>query len=118
MDTSKNSYGNMLLEMCKYCSLIILNGRVNGDKKGKCTCCQYNVFDYFICTYDFLCFVVSIYVHDCSKLYSEVHSPLILLSLNFKDCTEVDEHIARTAWKMKVKLNGYKNRMLRKRMNI
>ncbi|CAG2228304.1 unnamed protein product [Mytilus edulis] len=82
MDTSKNSYGNMLLEMCKNNNIIILNGRVNGDKEGKFTCRQASVVDYFICTYDFLCFVVNMYVQDFSKLFSDVHSPLIL-SLNF-----------------------------------
>ncbi|CAC5413157.1 unnamed protein product [Mytilus coruscus] len=96
MDKSKNSYGNMLLEMCKNNNLIILNGRVNGDKEGKFTCRQSSVVDYFICTYDFLCFVVNMYVKDFSKLYSDVHSPLIL-SLNFKDGIEEDGHIAENS---------------------
>ncbi|CAG2220095.1 unnamed protein product [Mytilus edulis] len=96
MDTSKNSYGNMLLEMCKNNNIIILNGRVNGDKEGKFTCRQASVVDYFICTYDFLCFVVNMYVQDFSKLFSDVHSPLIL-SLNFKDGIEEDVHIAENS---------------------
>ncbi|CAG2250846.1 unnamed protein product [Mytilus edulis] len=96
MDTSKNAYGNMLLEMCKNNNIIILNGRVNGDKEGKFTCRQASVVDYFICTYDFLCFVVNMYVQDFSKLFSDVHSPLIL-SLNFKDGIEEDVHIAENS---------------------
>ncbi|CAG2212946.1 unnamed protein product [Mytilus edulis] len=96
MDTSKNAYGNMLLEMCKNNNIIILNGRVNGDKEGKFTCRQASVVDYFICTYDFLCFVVNMYVQDFSKLFSDVHSPLIL-SLNFEDGIEEDVHIAENS---------------------
>ncbi|CAG2247282.1 MARCH2 [Mytilus edulis] len=96
MDTSKNSYGNIMLEMCKNNNIVILNGRVNGDKEGKFTCRQASVVDYFICTYDFLCFVVNMYVQDFSKLFSDVHSPLIL-SLNFKDCIEEDVHIAENS---------------------
>ncbi|CAG2228973.1 unnamed protein product [Mytilus edulis] len=96
MDTSKNAYGNMLLEMCKNNNIIILNGRVNGDKEGKFTCRQASVVDYFICTYDFLCFVVNMYVSRLFQAFSDVHSPLIL-SLNFEDGIEEDVHIAENS---------------------
>ena len=58
--------------------MFILNGRVNGDKDGKLTCKDASVVDYFICTYDLLCFVDFLNVLEFSSLFSDVHSPISL----------------------------------------
>jgi hypothetical protein len=37
-DLGKNRHGALLLDFCKGNNMFILNGRLNGDKDGNCTC--------------------------------------------------------------------------------
>ena len=91
-DKVKNSYGNLLLEMCRNNNFFILNGRVCGDENGVFTCRQTSVVDYFICTYSLLCYVVNMTVLDFSVLFSDVHSPISLtLDLRTFDATSDDD---------------------------
>lgn len=88
-DLSKNAYGNYLRELCRNNNMFILNGRVNGDMEGMFTCRQSSVIDYFICTYDLLPNVDSLYVHDFSSLFSDVHSP-VSMTLNVYNFEKTD----------------------------
>lgn len=90
-DNVKNSNGNLLLELCRNNNLFILNGRVNGDKKGMLTCRQASVVDYFICTYELLCYIVNMQVLDFSALYSDVHSPLSLTMKLNNNSTNIND---------------------------
>ena len=49
MDSGKNRYGNLLLNLCKCNRLFIVDGRIDGDKNlGKYTCRESSVVDYCI----------------------------------------------------------------------
>ena len=64
-DKMINNYGRLLLELCKTCSLRILNGRAGTDRGvGKWTCTKHNgpsVVDYVACTADLYDSIVSFY---------------------------------------------------------
>ena len=48
-----NQFGKRLLTLCQDASLLILNGRVEGDALGQCTCHTHmgsSLVDYFVCT--------------------------------------------------------------------
>ena len=55
MDHTVNSLGRKLLNMCTITGLLILNGRIHGDKTGKFTFCNqmgYSVIDYVFAKYE------------------------------------------------------------------
>ena len=89
MDVIKNRSGTKLLDICKANNMFIVNGRIGDDKidKGKLTCKNTSVIDYFICAYGVLQFVHNFKVLDFSFLYSDVHSP-ISASLQFDNIVE------------------------------
>jgi hypothetical protein len=77
MDTKKNSYGNMFIDVCKFNNLYIFNGRVGKDKHvGKFTCKDSSVVDYCMGTSEFLGLVEDFCVLPFSSLFSDVHCPL------------------------------------------
>jgi hypothetical protein len=56
--------------------MFILNGRLNGDKDGNCTCKGTNVVDYCISNVHFLNKFHRLKVLEFSSLLSDVHCPL------------------------------------------
>lgn len=79
MDKTKNRYGNFLLNFCKGNCFFILNGRVGNDKNiGKLTCRNASVVDYCICSPELLFSIYDFDVLDTSKLYSDIHSPILV----------------------------------------
>ena len=93
MDSSKNRYGNLLLNFCKGNGVFILNGRAFGDKNiGKFTCRNASVVDYCICTPDILFSVCSFNILETSKLYSDVHTPI---SISFTS-SNVNQNVEHT----------------------
>lgn len=47
MDSKKNNYGKLFLELCKNQNLFIFNGRIDNDKNiGRCTSTEKSVVDY------------------------------------------------------------------------
>ena len=67
-DKMINNYGRLLLDLCKMCSLRILNGRAGSDRGvGKWTCTKYygqSVVVYVACTADLYDSIVSFNVSD------------------------------------------------------
>ena len=76
--------GNMLLDMCKSNSMLILNGRCGDDKSnGSMTFRNKSVIDYSIVSFQSLQFIKSFRVLELGTLFSDGHS-LISTSLCFK----------------------------------
>ena len=87
MDTSKNKFGNLLLNFCKGNSMFIVNGRVGNDNNiGRFTCRNASVVDYCITSTELLKLFFDFDILESSKLFSDVHAPLqILLSVNLNN---------------------------------
>ena len=71
-------FGKKLLESVKSLGLCILNGRVNGDERGKSTTTHNSVIDYFIGSTDLLDIVHKLNIEDYDNLFSDVHCQLSL----------------------------------------
>ena len=72
-----NSMGNKLIEFCKCCNFIILNGRCAPDIYGKNTCLDKSVIDYALINEKLLHFIKPQFeVSDFCNLLSDVHSAL------------------------------------------
>ena len=78
-----NNYGHRVINLCKACNLLILNGRVGKDKLiGKCTCNDISVVDYVL-TDKFLTTLISEFeISDFDPLLSDVHSPVVFVLQN------------------------------------
>ena len=64
-DKIVNNYGGFLQDLCKICSLIILNGRASSDHRvGKWTCTKYNGQSLVACTADLYDSIVYFCVSD------------------------------------------------------
>jgi hypothetical protein len=87
MDTSKNKFGNLLLNFCKGNSMFIVNGRVGNDNNiGRFTCRNASVVDYCITSPELLKLFFDFDILESSKLFSDVHAPLqIVLSVNLNN---------------------------------
>ena len=77
-DNIVNSYGRKLINFCKNNNMFILNGRMFADCIGKPTSKNQSVIDYAICSGIFFHKIQYFEVSNFSKLYSDIHSPLIL----------------------------------------
>ena len=86
-DKGSNEFGKRLINVCKMCNLIILNGRTGETKGvGKLTFCNHrgsSINDYILCTRNVLKSIDNFYVSNLNA-FSD-HSP-ICLKLN---CTNV-----------------------------
>ena len=77
MDHTVNSLGRKLLNMCKITGLLILNGRIHGDKTDKFTFCNqmgHSVIDYVLAKYENFNIVNDFKVLDV-KEFSD-HAPI------------------------------------------
>ena len=88
-----NNEGNMLLDMCKSNSMLILNGRCGDDKfTGSMTFRNQSVIDYSIVSFQSLQFIKSFRVLELDALFSDGHS-LISTSLCFKNDLKVKKSV-------------------------
>ena len=88
-DKCLNTYGKLLLEMCKSKKLIIVKGRIGDNLSGKFTWKGLSTVDSFLCDYSIFKFVSNMQVLEHSKLFSDVHTPIVLyldLPENTNDC--------------------------------
>ena len=76
LDTTKNNFGNLLLDLCKYNNLFIINGRIGKNTIGKLTSKNAAVVDYFIASTDILKIATESNVLEFSPLFSDAHCPL------------------------------------------
>ena len=77
MDTIVNNFGRRLLSMCKSTDLLILNGRKQGDIKGKFTFCNqmgHSVIDYMLTKYEYYNVVTDFKVLEVNE-FSD-HAPI------------------------------------------
>ena len=72
-----NQYVRILLNLCKYNNVFILNGRICEDKDiGKFPCKNVGVIDYTIASPEYLKHITNFRVLEFSKLLSDVHCPI------------------------------------------
>jgi exonuclease III len=69
-DKVRNTYGKLLIEMCKSNKLLIINGRIGDNVYGKLTCKGISTVDYFICDYFIYTYVSNMQVMEHSILFS------------------------------------------------
>ena len=80
MDKTFNAFGRNLIDMCASQSLLILNGRVGGDKGvGKFTCKNASVVDYFIASPNVFTLIADFDVMEFDHCLSDVHCPLYVI---------------------------------------
>ena len=100
-DKIQNSYGKLLLEMCKLNKLLIVNGRIGDNSLGEVTCKGSSTVDYFLCDYFIHKYIMNMQVLEQNKLFSDVHKPIALylklqksdFSMNCSNTTECVEKI-------------------------
>ncbi|CAG2250634.1 unnamed protein product [Mytilus edulis] len=90
MDKTKNNYGNLLLDLCRYTGVYIVNGRIGDNITGKLTSKNAATVDYFLATPDLLNIISNSDVLHFSNLFSDAHCPLdisINININTTTCT-------------------------------
>ncbi|CAC5383378.1 unnamed protein product [Mytilus coruscus] len=88
MDKTKNNYGNLLLDLCRYTVVYIVNGRIGDNITGKLTSKNAATVDYFLATSDLLNIISNSDVLYFSNLFSDAHCPLdISININTTTCT-------------------------------
>ncbi|VDI15733.1 Hypothetical predicted protein [Mytilus galloprovincialis] len=85
-DKTKNNYGKLLLDLCKFTNMYIINGRIGENMAGERTSKNAAVVDYFIGSLDFINIISNSKVLDFSCLYSDIHSP-IDIDVDINKCT-------------------------------
>ena len=84
VDKVVNNYGNRLLTLCKTLEVFIVNGRLGEDaNRGKLTCNNVSLVDYFICSPLIFSTVSNFEVLDFNPLLSDIHCAVIL-TLKYK----------------------------------
>jgi hypothetical protein len=79
-DNVRNDFGNRLIDLCKHCGLLILNGRVGADKDiGKTTSKDRSAVDYSIGNSEFFSIVKQFEIDDFCSLYSDCHNPIFIV---------------------------------------
>ncbi|CAG2236183.1 unnamed protein product [Mytilus edulis] len=86
MDKTKNNYGNLLLDLCRYTGVYIVNGRIGDNITGKLTSKNAATVDYFLATPDLLNIISNSDVLHFSNLFSDAHCPLDI-SININTTT-------------------------------
>ena len=83
-DKVVNSYGNRLLTLCKTLEIFIVNGRLGEDaNRGKLTCNNVSLVDYFICSPSIFPTASDFEVLDFDPLLSDIHCA-VTLTLKYK----------------------------------
>ena len=78
-DKVVNNYGNRLLTLCKTLEVFIVNGRLGEDaNRGKLTCNNVSLVDYFICSPSIFPIVSNFEVLDFDPLLSDIHCAVTL----------------------------------------
>ena len=72
---------NFYLKSVKQKTLIIVNERIGDNLSGKFTCKGLSTVDYFLCDCSIFKFVSNMQVLEHSKLFSDVHTPIVLYLL-------------------------------------
>ena len=83
-------YGRRLIELVKNLGLIILNGRVKGDRQGEFTTTHNSVIDYCIGSPDVIECIDSLKIEDYDNIFSDVHCKV---SLYMKNSISVSEEL-------------------------
>ena len=84
VDKVVNNYGNRLLTLCKTLEVFIVNGRLGEDaNRGKLTCNNVSLVDYFICSPLIFPTVSNFEVLDFDPLLSDIHCA-VTLTLKYK----------------------------------
>ena len=84
VDKVVNNYGNRLLTLCKTLEVFIVNGRLGEDaNRGKLTCNNVSLIDYFICSPLIFPNVSNFDVLDFDPLLSDIHCA-VTLTLKYK----------------------------------
>ena len=68
-DKTINTFGRLLIEMCRANNLLILNGRIDDFTSGKPTCKGISVVDYFIASYHLMKYISYMSVGDTDVLF-------------------------------------------------
>ena len=80
-----NTYGHMLLDMCRKNNIYIVNGRLGKDKHaGECTCQDVSVIDYFLASSKLFFHILDFEVKDFSPQFSDVHKQLHISFKNYR----------------------------------
>ena len=83
-DKVVNNYGNRLLTLFKTLEIFIVNGRLSEDaNRGKLTCNNVSLVDYFICSPSIFTTVSNFEVLDFGPLLSDIHCA-VTLTLKYK----------------------------------
>lgn len=77
-DKLQNTYGKLLIELCKIKTLFIVNWRIGDNLTGKITSQNSSVVDYFLCDCSIYKYVSDMLVFDQSSLFSDVHTPIVM----------------------------------------
>ena len=103
---SVHEHGHKLINLCKMCDLLIMNGRAGEDKGvGKFTFCNTrgkSVNDYLICSKGVLENVSNFSVSDM-HVFSDHAKICLSLKCNMTRCDYVNENISSNTVKMKWK---------------
>ena len=84
VDKAVNNYGDRLLTLCKTLEVFIVNGKLGEDaNRGKLTCNNVSLVDYFICSLLIFPTVSDFEVLDFDPLLSDLHC-VITLTLKYK----------------------------------
>lgn len=77
-DKLQNTYGKLLIELCKIKTLFIVNWRIGDNLTGKITSQNSSEVDYFLCDCSIYKYVSDRLVFDQSSLFSDVHTPIVM----------------------------------------
>ena len=100
-DKKVNNNGRRLVDLCKTCDMLIINGRVGSDNNiGNYTCTTYNgksTVDYAVADAKTITKIYSFDILGFDPSLSDVHMP-ITMTVDFRNKTvaEVREHLPRT----------------------
>ena len=88
-NTTTNTNGLHLLELCKNNNLFILNGRIGQDRLlPRATCKDRSAVDYFLSTVENFSVLENFIIHEFSEFYSDAHCPLsICLNVDLLEIT-------------------------------
>lgn len=81
-----NPYGHKLLDLCKRCSLFIVNGRLHADKLcGKTTSKNISTVDYLIMFPLLIQYIIEFEICDFNPMFSDIHNRIHFTILSKND---------------------------------
>ena len=100
-DKKVNNNGRRLVDLCKICDMLIINGRVGSDNNiGNYTCTTYNgksTVDYAVADAKTITKIYSFDILGFDPSLSDVHMPITMtVEFRIKTVEEVREHLPRT----------------------